>query len=147
MLRKKIQDDQITYLKSGDKEKLSVLRYILAQIKNREIDKKAELNDEETLSVIKKIAKEMKESILAFQKGARPDLVAENEKQLTIISVYIPAEITDEELVIEIDKIIADNKATFDEKPKAIIGLAIGRLKSKADPSRIMKILQSKLPH
>ena len=147
MLRKKIQDDQITYLKSGDKEKLSVLRYILAQIKNREIDKKEELNDEETIQVIKKIAKEMKESILAFQKGARPDLVAENEKQLAIISVYIPAEISEEELVAEIDKIISDNKSTFDEKPKAIIGLCIGRLKSKADPSRIMKILQTKLPH
>lgn len=147
MLRKKIQDDQIAYLKSGDKEKLSVLRYIMAAIKNREIDTKKELTDDETLLIIKKITKELKESILAFQKGARPDLVTENEKQLAIISVYLPKEINDEELGHEIDKIIAENKDVFAEKPKAIIGLCMGRLKTKADPSRIMKILQSKLPH
>ena len=57
MLRQKLQDDQITALKSGDKTKLEILRFILAQIKNKEIDKKSELNDEEALTVIKKVVK------------------------------------------------------------------------------------------
>lgn len=143
MLRQKLQQDQITALKSGDKSRLEVLRFVIAQVKNKEIEKKTELNDEETLGVLKKFAKELKESIDAFEKGGRKDLVEANKKQLEIVAQYLPAEITDEELKKEIEKIIADNKAVYDQNPKAIIGICMKLLKSKADPSRIMKMLSS----
>lgn len=143
MLRQKLQDDSITALKSGDKLKLTILRFIIAQVKNKEIDKKGELNDEETLSVVKKITKEIKESIDAFKKGGRNDLVAENEKQLNVITQYLPAEISDEELKNEIEKIIKENKSQYDQNPKSIIGVCMKLLKSKADPGRIMKVLSS----
>jgi hypothetical protein len=148
MLRQKLQDDQLAALKTGDKDKLSVLRFIIAQIQNKEIDKNppagGELNDEETLSVLKKIAKELKESIEAFTKGNRADLIEANKKQLEIVSQYLPAEISDEELKKEIEKIISDNKSVYDQNPKAIIGICMKQLKSKADPSRIMAVLS---PH
>ena len=83
--------------------------------------------------VLKKIAKELKESIEAFEKGNRPDLVKENKKQLVVVSQYLPAEITEEELKKEIEKIIADNKAIYDQNPKAIIGICMKQLKAKAD--------------
>ncbi|MBI5127305.1 GatB/YqeY domain-containing protein [Candidatus Roizmanbacteria bacterium] len=143
MLRQKLQDDSLAALKTGDKEKLSVLRFIIAQIKNKEIDKKTDLNDEETLFVLKKFAKELNESIEAFTKGGRTDLVAENKKQLEIVSVYLPAEITDEELKKEVDKIVTENKQIYDQNPKAIIGICMKLLKSKADPQRIMKVLSA----
>ena len=147
MLRKKIQDDQITSLKAGNKDRLTILRFILAQIQNKEIEKNppagGELTDEETVLVLKKIAKELKESIDAFEKGGRTDLVIANKKQLEVISSYLPAEISDEELKKEIDKIIAENKSLYDKSPKAIIGLCMKALKSKADPSRIIKALPS----
>ncbi len=143
MLRKKLQDDQITALKSGDKTKLEILRFILAQIKNKEIDKKSELNDEEALTVIKKVVKELKESIEAFDKGKRKDLSDDSKKQLAIVSVYLPEEISDEELKQEVEKIIKENQALFDKNQKAIIGICMKQLKSKADPVRIMKIISS----
>lgn len=147
MLRKKIQDDQITSLKAGNKDRLTILRFILAQIQNKEIEKNppagGELTDEETVLVLKKIAKELKESIDAFEKGGRTDLVIANKKQLEVISSYLPAEISDEELKKEIDKIIAENKSLYDKSAKAIIGLCMKALKSKADPSRIIKALPS----
>lgn len=143
MLRQKLQDDQITALKSGDKTKLEILRFILAQIKNKEIDKKSELNDEEALAVIKKVVKELKESIEAFDKGKRKDLSDDSKKQLAIVSVYLPAEISDEELKQEVEKIIKENQALFDKNQKAIIGICMKQLKSKADPVRIMKIISS----
>jgi len=147
MLRQKLQDDQISALKAGDKIKLSVLRFILAQIKNKEIDKNppagGELNDDETLSVLKRIAKELKESIEAFEKGGRKELVEDNKKQLEIVSAYLPAEISDTELKGEIEKIIKENQAVFDNNKKAIIGICMKQLKSKADPGRIMKMIQS----
>jgi len=143
MLRKKIQDESVACLKSGEKDKLSLLRLILSQIKNREIEKKAELNDEEVVSIIKKMVKELHESIDAFEKGDRADLVTEYKKQLAVVSIYLPKEISDDELKMEIEKIIAENKAIFDQNQKRIIGLCMGKLKTKADPSRIMKILST----
>jgi len=147
MLRQKLQDDQIVALKSGDKTKLEILRFILAQIKNKEIDKNppagGELNDEETLVVIKKVTKELKESIEAFEKGGRKDLSDDSKKQLEIISVYLPAEISDEELHGEIEKVIKENQAVFDKNKKSIIGICMKQLKSKADRGRIMKVLSS----
>jgi len=143
MLKKKIQDDQITALKAGNRDILNILRFILAQIQNKEIEKKAVLSDEETIVVLKKIAKELKESIDAFEKGGRDDLVIKNKKQLEIVSSYLPAEISDEELKKEVDKIIAENKQVFENNPKAIIGICMKSLKSKADPARIMKVLSS----
>jgi len=143
MLRQKLQDDQIAALKSGNKTKLEILRFILAQIKNKEIDKKSELNDEETLVVIKKVTKELKESIVAFEKGKRKDLSDDSKKQLEIVSIYLPEEIGDEDLRQEVEKVIKENQALFDKNQKAIIGICMKKLRSKADPGRIMKILSS----
>jgi len=147
MLRKELQDQLIACLKAGEKDKLSLLRLILSQIKNREIEKNppagGELNDEEVIVVIRKMVKELKESIEAFEKGNRNDLVTEYKKQLIIVSTYLPSEISDEELKAEIEKIIAENKAVFEQNQKKIIGICMGRLKTKADPSRIMKMLSS----
>ncbi len=145
MLRKKLQDDQLTALKNGDKDRLSLLRFIIAQVQNKEIEKKGELTDEETVAVLKKVARELKESIVAFEKGGRSELVEDNKKQLEIVSSYLPAEISDEELVAEIEKILAENKAVVEQNPKAAIGIVMGRLKSKADPSRIMPALKARL--
>lgn len=142
MLRQQLQADQLAALKAGEKTKLGVLRFILAQIKNKEIDKKSELTDEETLSVLRKVIKELKESVEAFEKGGRKELVDDSKKQLEFASAYLPAEISDEELKVEIEKTIKENQTVFDNNQKAIIGICMKELKSKADPGRIMKMLQ-----
>lgn len=144
MLKQKLQDDQVHALKSGQKDKLSVLRYILAHIQNKEIEKGAALSDDDIVSVLKKIAKEQKESVTAFEKGGRKDLVEEYKKQLDILIPYLPAELSDQELEKAIDDIIAKNKEVFEKNPKAVIGISMKELKSKADSSRIMAILRKK---
>ena len=150
MLKQKLLDDQIQALKNRDKEKLSILRYILAQIKNKEIEKKpsesggkSDLTDEETTSVLRKIAKELNESIEAFKKGEREDLVFEYQKQLQVVSSYLPKELSDAELKKEIEKIVRESQDIYKKNPKAIIGVCVGKLKNKADSSRIVRILQS----
>jgi uncharacterized protein len=142
MLRQQIQADQIVALKSGDKKKLEVLRYILAQIKYKEIEKKTELSDEEVIAVLRKQVKELTESIESFQKGNRADLVADHQQQVDIVASYMPAEMSNEELKKEIDKVIADNQAVYQKNAKVIIGVCVKTLRDKADPARISKILQ-----
>lgn len=146
MLRQKIVADQIQALKNHDQEKLSTLRYILAQIKNKEIDEKSDLNDQEVISILRKISKELNESIEAFKKGGRDDLISGSQKQLQLVLTYLPKEMSDEELKKEIEKVIQEynkNLPAGRQDPKAIIGVCVGKLKSKAESSRIVKLLQS----
>jgi len=148
MLRQKIVSDQIQALKDHQQDKLTTLRYILAQIKNKEIDKAkagSELNDEEVVSVLRKTVKELNESIAAFKKGGRQDLLKSSQDQLEIVTAYLPKEISDEELKKEISKVIAENQTAYEQNPKAIIGICVSKLKHQAESSRIVKLLQSML--
>lgn len=144
MLRQKLQDDQLSALKSGNREVLEILRFVIAKVKNQEIEKKEELNDEETLTVLKKVVRELNESKDAAVKADRKDLIDQNEKQIEILSTYLPQELTDEELEKEIKEVLDKNKELFESNKKAIIGICMKELRSKADGSRIMKLLQ---PH
>lgn len=85
MIKQKLQEQQLTALKAKDTKKLALLRYILAQIQNKEIDKKGLLTDEETTGLLQKIAGQLKESIEAAIKARRNDLVDEYKGQLEIL--------------------------------------------------------------
>lgn len=92
MLSDKLQADQIAALKAGDKVKLNVIRFILSRVKNKEIEKQAKLSDDDVIALLKKLSKEVKESIEMYEKGGRNELVEEHKKQLEVISSYIPEE-------------------------------------------------------
>ena len=142
MILQKLKDNKLQALKSGNHETVFLLSYILGQIQNHQIEKKSDLTDEEVLVVLKKVRGELKESIDAFVKGGRKDLVEKNKKELQIVSAYLPDEISDVLLKEEIQKILKENDEQYRKNPKVLIGICVGRLKSKADPARIVKILQ-----
>lgn len=144
MLRAKLQDEQLKALKSGDRQRLDTLRFILSQVKNKEIEKKAELNDEETIAVLQKFKRELNESLEAASKGERTELKKQCEAQLKITEEYLPAELSDAELKSEVERIISENKDLYDKNPKAIIGVLMKELKSKAESSRILRVLNSR---
>ena len=144
MLRQKLQDDQLSALKAGNKDVLEIIRFVLAKVKNQEIEKKEELSDEETLVILKKVLRELNESKDAAVKADRKDLIDQNEKQIAVLSPYLPQELSDEELGKEINMLLEKNKEIFESNKKAIIGICMKELRSKADGTRIMKLLQ---PH
>jgi uncharacterized protein YqeY len=138
MLKQKIQENIIRALKSKDEKTLSVLRYLSSHIHNKEIDKKQDLSDEEVVQIIRQLIKNLEEAIVLFQKGERKDLIYQNKEQIKILSLYLPKELSDQELEREIKKIIEENKDLYQQNPKALIGICIKRLKPKADPRRIV---------
>lgn len=143
MILQQLQAEQITALKSKDALKLQVIRGIISQIKNKEIEKHAPLSEDECLDVIKKIKKEFVESVDSFTKGGRTDLLDEAKKQLAIVSTYLPAEISDEELFSSIKKIINTNASLISQNPKTAIGLCMKELRGKADSSRILSAINT----
>ena len=97
------------------------------------------------VSVIRRQVKQLTDSRDMFEKGGRNDLVAENTSQIEILKKYLPSELGDDELVAEIERIMRENAETIAKNTNAVFGIVIGQLKSKADPSRITKILKEKL--
>lgn len=143
MLSDKIQENTTAALKGRDEVTLSTLRFLQSDIKNKEIEKKENLTDDEIVQVIRKQVKELVEAAEMFKKGNRVDLVSQNEKQIEILKKYLPLEISDDELKSEIEKIMTESRDVYEKNPKAIIGIVMSALKSKADPKRIMQTLQN----
>lgn len=143
MIYQQLQVDQLSALKSQDTLKLQTIRGIIATVKNKEIDKGSPLTDEEVVAVLQKTKKECMESIDSFTKGGRQDLLEEAKAQLAIVSVYLPPEMTDEELQKEVAKIKEANKDVIAQNPKALIGLCMKALRGKADGSRIMQAINA----
>lgn len=145
MLKQKLQADQLAAMKARNQVQLDTVRYIVSQIKNKEIALQHELNDEEVLSVLQKVKKELNESIESFQKGNRADLVAEYKKQLEVVAQYLPQELSDEELEAAVTLLVENNKEAFDKNPKSIIGICMKELRGKADSGRIMGVIQKRI--
>src|SRR5690606_11176304 len=121
MIKQQLLDAQTAAIKGKDLETLSVIRYILAKIKNKEIEKQTEITEEEALNILKKEAKKLNESIDACQKAGREELVNEYKGQLQILQQYLPAEISDEELMKAVDELVATNQTVIQQNPIAII--------------------------
>ena len=144
MLKAKIQQDLISSLKEKKAAELETLRFFMAEVKNLEIEKKAELSDEEVIKILKKQIKNLSDAVEMFTKGGRKDLVDQNDQQIKILSQYLPAELSDEELEAAIKTLIEDNKETYEKNPKMIIGIAMKQLSPQADPKRIIAELNNK---
>ena len=137
MIKQSIQTEMVTAMKAKDTEKTQTLRYILAQIKNKEIEKRTDLTDEEVTNTLRKEAKKLQESIDSFTSAGRPELSAESQAQLDIVSAYLPKELGDDELAAKVQNILDTNQELFQKNPAALIGMCIKELKSEADSGRI----------
>lgn len=143
MIKQQLQADQIMAMKAHDSVKLQTLRYILAQIKNIEIDKKVELSEEEVVNTLRKEVKKLQDSIDAFKQANRNDLAEEYQAQKDIIAAYLPQELSDSDLKAQVEAVIEKNKELFEQNPNALIGICVRELKSKADASRISATVRS----
>ena len=140
MLRQQLQVNQLQALKNHDKVKLETLRYVISEIKNKEIDDKAELSDEDTMAVLQKVAKRLQEAITSFTKANRQDLVKEHQDQLNIINRYLPTKLTDEQLKEAVEKLKLENQTIIQKNPKAIIGICMKQLHHLTEPEKIIAL-------
>ena len=127
-LKERITDDMKSAMRSGEKDRLAVVRLILAAIKQREVDERITLDDAQVLAVLEKMAKQRKESIAQFESGGRADLVAKENAELVIVQSYLPAQLSDAEL----DAIIAEAMATTGATTVKDMGKVMGIVKTKA---------------
>lgn len=149
-LHQKISDDLKDALKSGNQTKISTLRMVLSSLHNKEIEKKGKgqglkLSEEETIGVLMSEAKKRKESIEAYLKSNRNDLADKERKELEIITVYLPKQLSEEEIKKIVQETIQKIGAQSEKDFGKAMGLLMKELKGKADATLVSKILKEAL--
>lgn len=140
-LQQKLTDDLKQAMKGGDTVKRSVIRLVMAAIKNAEIAKQKALEDGDILGIIAKEIRQRKESIEAFKEGDRPELAANEEVEMAILKAYMPAQMSRDEIVAEARKVIEEVGAGgLGDKGKVMPQL-IAKLKGKADGREINEVV------
>ena len=135
-----LMQDMKEAMKAHDATRLSTIRFLLSAIKNAEIDKGSELTDAETQKIIAKQVKQMKDAIEQFKAGGREDLVTEEEAKIKILESYLPDQLSDEELALVVEKVIAEPGEVHN--PGQVIGRVMKQVVGRADGSRVSKIVR-----
>jgi len=144
-LKERITEDMKTAMRSGEKDRLAVIRLLQAAIKQREVDERITLDDTQVTSVLEKMIKQRKESIVAFEKGARADLVAKETSEITVLQPYLPAQMSESELDALIAEAIASTGAASIKDMGKVMGVVKGKAAGKADMGAVGARIKAKL--
>jgi uncharacterized protein YqeY len=124
---------------------VSTLRLILSAVKNREIAKGENLTEEDVFEVIKKEAKQRRESIEGFEAGGRKELVEKETKELEVLKRYLPNQLSEEETRQVVRKVILQTGAREVSEMGRVIGAVMAEVKGKADGSFVSKVVREEL--
>ena len=127
-LKAQITEDMKSAMKAGDKDRLKVVRLILAAIKQVEVDKRIELDDAAVLSVLDKMVKQRRDSVEQFEKGGRDDLSAIEKAEIEVLETYLPEQLSEEEL----DAMISDAISATGAESIRDMGKVMGQIKAQA---------------
>jgi uncharacterized protein YqeY len=140
-LKERITDDMKAAMRAGEKERLAVIRMITAAIKQREVDERIVLDDAQVLSVLEKMIKQRKESVVQFQAGNRQDLVDKESAEISLLQAYMPSRLSD----AEVDALIADAVAATGAASIKDMGKVMGIIKAKAQGRADMAAVGAKI--
>lgn len=127
-LKDRIQDDMKAAMRAKDKNRLGVIRLILAAIKQREIDERIELNETQVLGVLEKMIKQRRESLAQYQNAGRTDLAAQESFEIDLIHCYLPAPLSE----IDIETLIANAIAVTGAQSLRDMGKVMALIKDQA---------------
>jgi uncharacterized protein YqeY len=144
-LKERITEDMKSAMRAGEKDRLGTVRLILAAIKQREVDERITLDDAQVLTVLDKMAKQRKESIKEFEKGARADLVAKESAELAIVQGYLPTQLSDTELDAIVAEAIASTGATSVKDMGKVMGFVKSKAAGRADMGAVGARIKQKL--
>jgi uncharacterized protein YqeY len=144
-LKETITNDIKQAMLSKNNTLRDTLRMISAEIKQLEVDKKITVSDDDVISILNKMAKQRKDSIQQFQQGGREDLASIEINELEIITTYLPAQLSEEEIDIHINEAIASLGATSPQDMGKVMGALKPLLNGKADMGIVSAAVKSKL--
>jgi uncharacterized protein YqeY len=144
-LSEKISDDYKEALKSGDKDRVSILRMVKAAIKNKEIEKRSPVSDEEISAILRSYVKRAHESIEQFSKAGRIDLAEKEKKELAIIQSYLPQQINEDEIRVIIKDAINETGAAGAKDMGKVMKAVMSKTKGLADGKLVNNLVKEML--
>ena len=136
-LREKLEEDIRDTMRSRKQDRLDTLRFLKSQIQLTEKDQRKELDEAGVIDVIAKQAKDRRESLEMFKQGNRSDLVARESAALAVLEEYLPAQMSREELVQLIEKVIQEVGATSPRDRGKVMGRVMPQVRGRADGARV----------
>lgn len=144
-IKSKIADDMKAAMKSGDKDRLAAIRNLHAAIRKKEIDERIDLDDAGVIKIITSSVKQRQDSIDQFTKGGRQDLVDKETAELKLLQSYLPAQMSQDELVKLIESAIAESGAKSPKEMGAVMKILLPKVQGKADGKTVSQLVTQKL--
>jgi uncharacterized protein YqeY len=144
-LRERVDADTKDALKSGAKDKVSTLRMLNAALKNKQIEKRRPLTEEEVVETVRSLIKQRKDSIEQFAKGGRQDLVDKETAEVAVLEVYLPQQLSREELEVMVREAVAQTGAQGAKDMGKVMKAILPMVGGRADGKLISELVKSTL--
>lgn len=144
-LKERLQADMKTAMKAGAKERLGVIRLIMAAIKQREVDERIQLDDTQVIAVLDKMVKQRRESISQYQSGGREDLAAVESAEIVVLQEYLPQALSETEIDALITAALAETGASGIAGMSKVMAVLKPQLQGRADLGAVSARVKSLL--
>jgi uncharacterized protein YqeY len=144
-LKDRINDDMKAAMRARETDRLGTIRLLLAAIKQREVDDRISLDDAGVTAVVDKMIKQRKDSISQFEAAGRADLVAKEGAELTVLSAYMPAQLSDAEVAAEVRAAVAQTGAAGPQDMGKVMGVLKAKLAGRADMTAVSALVKAAL--
>ncbi|MBC3919251.1 GatB/YqeY domain-containing protein [Undibacterium sp. CY18W] len=144
-LKEQITDDMKAAMRAKETAKLGTIRLLTAAMKQKEVDERIELDDGMVLVIIEKMIKQRKDSITQFEAGGRQDLADIEKAELEILSKYMPAALSDEEVQAAVAAAVAETGAVGPQDMRKVIDVLKTRLAGRADMGKVSGLVKAAL--
>jgi len=144
-LKEQLTEDMKAAMRAKESGRLAAVRLIIAEVKRKELDEQTELNDTQVLAVIEKMIKQRKDSITQFEAGGRADLADIEKAEMAILSTYMPAGLSDEEIAAEVAAAVAAIGASGPQDMGKLMGVLKPKLAGRADMTVVSALVKKAL--
>jgi uncharacterized protein YqeY len=144
-LKEQITEDMKAAMRAKESTRLQTIRLILAEIKRKEVDERIELDDTQTQAIVEKMIKQRKDSISQFEAGNRQDLADIEKAELVILTAYMPAGLSDEEIAAEVTAAVAASGAAGPQDMGKVMAIIKPKLAGRADMTVVSALVKKAL--
>jgi uncharacterized protein YqeY len=144
-LKERITEDMKAAMRAKETDRLGAIRMLTAAIKQKEVDERIELDDAAVIGIVDKLLKQRKDSIEAFEKAGRQDLADKEVAEVKVLSAYLPARLSPDEIATQVKAIVAELGASGPGDMGKVMGAAKARLAGKADMGQVSAAVKAAL--
>lgn len=144
-LKQQLTEDMKTAMRSGEKDRLGVIRLMLAAIKQREVDERIELDDAQVLAALEKMLKQRRDSVSQFDAAGREDLSSIERAEMRVIDTYLPAKLDEAEIEALVDAAISETGASSPRDMGKVVAVVKEKAAGRADMAMVSGKIKAKL--